>query len=110
MQKGNGSNEEGRMIDFKKGILFAVLVLSACTSNQENTGDCKTQSACLNDPNCLCWCSVKCGYRQKTDKDHPMYKNKDRNGKFCYCKEWDYKMYEDNCIQNKNVQQPEGAK
>lgn len=99
------------MLDIKKMAFFVLVVLGACTNNQQNSsGNCKTESACLNDPNCLCWCSVKCGYRKKTNQDSPIYIKNDRNGKFCYCKEWDYEEYKNNCILGKEIEQPKGAR
>ena len=104
------------MIDLRKGLFLLLGALSACTSMQNNTAamqnntpGCQTKEACLNDPKCLCWCAVKCGYRQKTAQDKPVYKNNDKYGKFCYCKEWDYNEHENRCMRNKNMNQPDGA-
>ena len=105
------------MIELKKSVFLLLGVLSACSSMHDKTNssmqdkaaNCSKEETCLNDPNCLCWCSVKCGYRKKTDEDHPTYKKNDSNKKFCYCKEWDYEHYEDNCILHKNMSEPKGA-
>lgn len=87
---------------------FAVLCLAAvgCAKQQPT---CSTQSSCLSDPNCQCWCSQKCGWRKKESNDHPTYIPNDPNGKFCYCKQWDYDYYKDNCVDGKKVLQPAGA-
>lgn len=69
-----------------------------------------SKEACLSDPNCYCWCSQICNWRKKTAEDHPVYIENDPFGKFCYCKQWDYEHYADNCIYGRNVKQPPGAK
>lgn len=71
---------------------------------------CASREACLNDPNCRCWCSQICKFRKKNKTDHPTYVENDPNGKFCYCKQWDIDHYEENCILHKNVKEPKGAK
>jgi len=98
------------MQNVTKAIFLTLMILSSCgNTGDKNLGNCQGKSACLNDPNCLCWCSVKCGYRKKNDTDHPIYIKKDRNGKFCYCKKWDHEHYKDNCELHKNMKEPEGA-
>lgn len=97
-----------------KTIFFLLLfgLLSAC-GKQEKTQPrcpCVSQESCLNDPDCLCWCSQICGWRKKTPEDHPVFIENDPYGKFCYCKQWDFDHYEDNCIYHRNVQEPPGAK
>ena len=92
-------------------FLLTLLSLNAFANDAEMKGPpCTTKEACLNDPNCYCWCSQKCGWRKKTAEDHPVYIENDPYGKFCYCKQWDFDYYKDNCINGKNVQQPNGAK
>ncbi len=56
---------------------------------------CQTKKGCLNDPNCPCWCSVICEYRDKKDDDRPVFVDNDPNGKFCYCKAWDKENYKE---------------
>lgn len=95
--------------------LFSVFILlSACTAYAEQPNGsptpCSSKEACLNDPNCYCWCSVKCGWRKKTAQDRPVYIENDPYGKHCYCKQWDYDHYEDNCIKGKNIPQPPNSK
>ena len=80
------------------------------TSPQNKPSPCASKEACLNDPNCLCWCSQICNWRKKTADDHPFYVENDPYGKFCYCKQWDYDHYKDNCIDGKNIKEPKGAK
>jgi len=38
-----------------------------------------------------------------------MYVEKDANGKFCYCKQWDLDNYKNNCEMNMKIPQPQGA-
>lgn len=91
-------------------LLLAIISLSIiaieCT---KASSPCKTREACLNNPDCHCWCSQICGWRKKTASDHPVYIENDPYGKHCYCKLWDYEHYEDNCINRKNIKEPEGA-
>lgn len=98
---------------FAKQIAIFLLVLVALTSCGGDKGQhcrCVTKEECLNEPNCLCWCSQVCNWRKKTAEDHPIYVENDPNGKFCYCKQWDFDYYEDNCILHKGVKQEKGAK
>lgn len=55
-----------------------------------NSVICPTKQTCLDMKNgCKCWCSHKCGPREKEEDDSPVYVNDDKNGNFCYCKQWD---------------------
>jgi hypothetical protein len=89
-----------------------VLIMSACGSGMQEKSlpPCNSKESCLKNPDCLCWCSQKCGWRKKTPADHPVYIENDPYGKFCYCKQWDFDHYEDNCINGKNVKQSPGTK
>jgi hypothetical protein len=96
-----------------KIILFLLIAvsLSACGKQETKTlSPCASKEACLNDPDCLCWCSQICNWRRKTASDHPVYIENDPYGKFCYCKQWDFDHYEDNCIYGKKIQEPPDAK
>jgi hypothetical protein len=80
----------------KKSILALpalFLLLAGCEMTSKP--QCKTREACLNDPDCMCWCSVECSYRKKNASDRPIYVENDPNGKYCYCKQWDYDHYQD---------------
>lgn len=83
-----------------KNILFLSLIafVSSCG------GNC-TKETCTTDPKCRCWCSVKCGYRDKKDGDQPVYIEKDPQGIGCYCNQWDADHYEDNCINMKGLEE-----
>jgi hypothetical protein len=95
-------------------ILVLLLIVFQTTifavDHIQRQAPCPSKEACLNDPECLCWCSQLCGWRKKTPEDHPIYVENDPYGKFCYCKQWDYDYYKDNCIDGKNIPQPKGAK
>ncbi len=80
-------------------ILSMIALLGSCGG-----GICDRKT-CTTDPKCKCWCSVKCGYRDKNASDRPIYVEDDKNGKGCYCKQWDYDHYVDNCVEHKNIQQ-----
>lgn len=91
-------------------LLLVVFSFSLCAAPTKPLPHCATKEACLNDPNCLCWCSQICNWRRKTPEDHPYYVENDPYGKHCYCKKWDYDYYVANCIEGKNIKQPPGAK
>ncbi|HSX04323.1 MAG TPA: hypothetical protein VLG76_06310 [Rhabdochlamydiaceae bacterium] len=88
-------------------LLLVTLLLGACGGGGSS---CTSKDQCMTDPNCQCWCSVKCGYRKKNATDHPVYLENDANGKHCYCKQWDLEHFKDNCIEHKNVPEPADAK
>jgi hypothetical protein len=51
---------------------------------------CPTKRTCVDKNNaCKCWCSHKCGPRDKEPEDSPVYVNDDKYGNYCYCKPWD---------------------
>lgn len=79
---------------------------AACAGGGGDGPQCQTKESCLTDPNCQCWCSRKCGFRKKEASDQPVYIENDRYGKHCYCNQWDYDHYEDNCVNGMNVQEP----
>lgn len=92
-------------------LLLTLAFLTACGNHQgKKLPPCVSKEQCLNDPNCLCWCSQVCNWRKKTSSDHPIYIENDPYGKFCYCKQWDFDHYEDNCIHKRNIKQPPNAK
>lgn len=99
------------MFTWKNGFLFLAAVgMSSCGNVKiENLPCQKTKENCLNDPNCQCWCSQKCGYRAKKAEDHLVFVENDPNGKSCYCKQWDADHYEDNCIHGAQIKEAKGA-
>ena len=50
----------------------------------------KDENRCINDRSCQCYCSRKCGPRDKKSDDDPIYVSHDKYGHYCYCKQWDY--------------------
>lgn len=93
-----------------KWILLLLVLTAMLSSCGEKKVPCTGKEQCLNDPDCCCWCSQICNWRKKTADDHPVYIEDDPNGKHCYCKQWDYDHYEDNCILHKGVKEPPGSK
>lgn len=100
----------------KNIALLLVIILSSCGNpkqgaqmGMQGAGQCRTREACLNDPNCLCWCSQKCGFRKKTAADRPIYIENDSRGKNCYCKQWDIDKYDDNCGSGNNMMQNDNS-
>ncbi len=93
-----------------KAISFLILaaLISGCGEQQERL-PCPSDTSCLEDPNCKCWCSQICKFRDKKPEDRPIYIQDDPNEKYCYCKQWDYDHYEDNCIEGKKIKEPPNA-
>ena len=87
-------------------FLPLLLVVLLCGGAEKKKGTPCTKETCLNDADCLCWCSQICHFRKKTASDSPVYVENDPNGKFCYCKQWDVDHYEDNCLQHKHIKEP----
>ncbi len=90
-------------------FLFSMIGALVSCEAADKGPPCTNQDSCVNDPKCFCWCSVACDFRKKTSEDHPMYMENDANEKFCYCKQWDYDHFQDNCVDHKDVKQPKGA-
>lgn len=91
-------------------FLITMISLVGCGNLATKNKTICTQDSCATDPACQCWCSVKCGYRDKNSTDHPTYIANDPNGKFCYCKQWDADNYKARCIEGKDIKEPAGAK
>lgn len=50
---------------------------------------CPTKEDCTVINECKCWCSHKCGPRDKVKDDKPVFIMSDPNGNYCYCNQWD---------------------
>jgi hypothetical protein len=50
---------------------------------------CPTKEDCTVINACKCWCSHKCGPRDKVKDDKPVFIMSDPNGNYCYCNQWD---------------------
>lgn len=54
---------------------------------------CNDQISCKNNPKCQCYCSVKCGPRDKVPgKDQPIWVENDELGHHCYCRDRDWNL------------------
>jgi hypothetical protein len=99
-------------MQFAKTIFFSLICIPLIAfgdQKTENSPICNKET-CVNDPNCLCWCSQICNWRKKTAEDRPVYIKNDPHKKYCYCKQWDFDNYENNCIHGKNIPEPPDAK
>lgn len=54
---------------------------------------CPTKEDCTVINACKCWCSHKCGPRDKVKDDKPVFLMSDPNGNYCYCNQWDLDNY-----------------
>jgi hypothetical protein len=93
----------------RKYLLALVALLGACSS-QKDPPQCTDSRSCVNNPKCQCWCSVKCGYRDKHAGDNPIWIDEDPRGIHCYCKRWDYEHFDTNCVSPNPMKEPDGAK
>lgn len=76
-------------------VLVALSINSTVESRQQSAGFCgKSKRNCkdLNNP-CQCYCSWKCGPRDKQPDDKPVYVENDPAGIYCYCKQRDLDHY-----------------
>lgn len=101
-----------------KKYAYALLVCLACGGvvagvihhkRKKAAEICNTKKACIND-DCQCYCSMKCGFRDKTDDDRPVYIENDPNGKHCYCKQWDLDNYQERDCAAKEAAEPAAKK
>ena len=69
------------------GILsLEQLVARAYSNRQVQVSNCEGKEDCLTNPNCLCWCAFKPGWRNKIKgQDDPQYIENDPYGHHCYC-------------------------
>lgn len=72
----------------KKSIIALSMIASiglVYAGTESKNPRCMDKKSCLNNPNCECYCSVKCGPRKKTSKDSPIWIENDPHGHHCYC-------------------------
>jgi hypothetical protein len=79
---------------------FCIALLSALTITAYAVTDAKKTVCGANKKNCKdlrnscqCYCSKKCGPRDKKPDDKPVYVENDPAGNYCYCKQWDLDNY-----------------
>ena len=85
----------------KNYLLFLTLLTISFSNFGEKKGKlCNGRKSCVSGvpgsnvkSSCQCYCSVKCGPREKEKDDRPVYVENDPNGKYCYCKQWDLDNY-----------------
>ncbi len=86
-------------------ILYAIFLLSTALLahaddapyKKANDTICPSEYNCKVTKSCQCWCSHKCGPRDKVADDKPVFLMSDPNGNYCYCNEWDLLNY-DRCM------------
>lgn len=87
----------------KNYLLFLLISIVSFSILTAEDAICPTQQNCknLNNP-CKCYCSHKCGPRDKKADDRPIWIENDPEGNFCYCKQWDLDNYKKRCaVKNK---------
>ena len=91
----------------KINTLLFILIAFPISNTMLDAKVCHDKESCLTDPSCQCYCSVKCGYRDKKPGiDKPVYIKEGINGVHCFCKEADLKEYENGVCRNKNKKSP----
>lgn len=66
---------------------------------------CPTKADCTIINQCKCWCSHKCGPRNKVKDDKPVFLMSDPNGNYCYCNQWDLDNYDRCKVKENNGQE-----
>lgn len=94
-------------------MIFRVLIITICTNflafadapyKEANDVICPTKEDCTITNQCKCWCSHKCGPRNKVKDDKPIFLMSDPYGNYCYCNQWDIDNY-DRCKAKEGNQQ-----
>lgn len=75
-------------------VCLATLAIADAPYKPANDEICPSKENCTNIKNeCKCWCSHKCGPRDKVstgdNPDKPVFLMSDKNGNYCYCNQWD---------------------
>lgn len=89
-------------MNFKNSLFILLASVSFVAVINAEGPICSSEQSCkdLDDQNCQCWCSVKCGPRAKTPEDSPIFfanPEDDPYGKKCYCAPRDLELFEQNC-------------
>lgn len=75
-------------------LLLALLPMLMVADATVKGPICADETTCADlDSNCQCYCSRKCGYREKEVDDAPIYIKNDPTGIKCWCKQWDKDNY-----------------
>jgi len=83
-------------------LAFAAIAMLVKSNTETAKVRCTSKEACLNNPNCQCYCSVKCGPRDKKPTDTPTWIKNDPLGHHCYCAERDLRLKK-NCKAEQGV-------
>ncbi|HVX00998.1 MAG TPA: hypothetical protein VHA52_11260 [Candidatus Babeliaceae bacterium] len=70
-------------------IVLLTLLFSGYALAEQQESRCNGKQDCLENSNCLCYCSRICKPRHKESDDRPVYDAQDPHKKYCYCKQWD---------------------
>lgn len=72
-------------------LCLATLAIADAPYKEANDVICPNKEKCTIINECKCWCSHKCGPREKVKDDKPVFFMSDPYGNYCYCNEWDVK-------------------
>lgn len=81
--------------------LLTVILLGSCVVSYAAESELCDQEHCsnFNDKSCKCWCSIKCGPREKGVRagvqDTPRWNKKYKK---CFCQDRDENLYVKNCL------------
>ncbi len=74
----------------KYSVYMFLFLLSCDLLDASYMSICKNKQQCQDLKNsCQCYCSRKCGPRDKKPDDKPVFVADDPRGYRCYCKQWD---------------------
>lgn len=76
------------LLSYSTAALAAPAVMNSCAKNKKE---------CVENLECECYCSRKCGPRKKEVDDIPVYIANDPAGHYCYCNQWDVDNYDEYC-------------
>ncbi|CAN5144890.1 hypothetical protein BH09DEP1_BH09DEP1_7600 [soil metagenome] len=87
-------------------FLTSFLACADAPYNEGNDVICPTKENCSITSECKCWCSHKCGPREKVKDDKPVFFMSDPYGHYCYCNEWDVKNIDRCNVKNASEDAP----
>ena len=85
-------------------FICAAMLISFTSMNsiEKEKPRCLDKKSCLNDKKCQCYCSVKCGPRDKTSEDSPIWIENDPYGHHCYCRQRDVDLVKQCAVEKKS--------
>lgn len=97
--------------NYAKLLVFIMSFCGLLEGATPSAPPCNTPAKCSDLNNaCQCYCSRKCGPRNKTPEDKPVWVENDPYGNFCYCKQWDLDNFKVRCLEKESKAEQEIGK